>query len=105
MPCPNNHTVGPPFCPTCGGIVHLRRGPSVGVPYIPRAGEWPARDSGSRTGGERMGLTFNTFGGGSSMLDDDNDVQGAEPRRANTPTVLIMLSAAAVTFSYLWAYA
>src|SRR3954465_12747142 len=52
-----------------------------------------------------MGLTFNTFGSGSSMLDDDTDVQGAEPRRANTPTVLVMLSAAAITFSYLWAYA
>src|SRR3954471_13590329 len=52
-----------------------------------------------------MGLTFNTFGSGSSMLDDDTDVQGAEPRRANTPTVLVMLCAAAVTFSYLWAYA
>jgi hypothetical protein len=52
-----------------------------------------------------MGLTFNTFGSGASMLDDDTDVQGAEPRRANTPTVLVMLSAAAITFSYLWAYA
>jgi hypothetical protein len=49
--------------------------------------------------------TFNTFTAQSMLGNDAGDGDEAHPRRANTTTVLVMLCAAAVTFSYLWAYA